>query len=32
MLSENPNISIDKLRIALGVTDRTIAIYIRIKG
>ena len=28
MISENPNISIDKLRIALGVTDRTIARYI----
>lgn len=28
MISENPNISIDKLRIALDVTDRTIARYI----
>ena len=28
MISENPNISIDELRIALDVTDRTIARYI----
>ena len=28
MISENPNISIDDLRIALDVTDRTIARYI----
>lgn len=28
MISENPQISIDEMRIALGVTDRTIARYI----
>jgi ATP-dependent DNA helicase RecG len=28
MISGNPNISIDELRIALDVTDRTIARYI----
>jgi predicted HTH transcriptional regulator len=28
MISENPQISIDELRIAMGVTDRTIARYI----
>ncbi|WP_331467530.1 HTH domain-containing protein [Roseburia porci] len=28
MISEKPNISIDELRIALDVTDRTIARYI----
>ena len=28
MISQNPNISIDELRIALDVTDRTIARYI----
>ena len=28
MISENPNISIDELRIALDVTDRTVARYI----
>lgn len=28
MISENPNISIEELRIALDVTDRTIARYI----
>ena len=28
MISETPNISIDELRIALDVTDRTIARYI----
>ena len=33
MISENPNISIDELRIALDVTDRTIARYIsELKG
>ena len=28
MISENPQISIDEIRIALSVTDRTIARYI----
>ena len=30
-ISENPSISIDELRLALDVTDRTIARYIRTK-
>lgn len=32
MISENPQISIDEMRITLDVTDRTIARYIWIKG